>query len=125
MYTIVVEDMFSAAHKLRNYKGKCENVHGHNWKVEVAVKGSKLDSRGLLIDFHVLKTELKRILKNLDHKDLNNTGFFKKINPTSENIAFFVHHKMKKALQKYPAEIKHVAVWESDKQFATYSEDGI
>lgn len=125
MYEIKVEGMFSAAHNLRNYKGKCENVHGHNWKAEVAVTGERLDETGLLIDFAVLKSELEKILKELDHRNLNSISFFKKINPTSENIAFYIHTKIKKALKKYPVEIKRVAVGESDKQSAAYYEKKI
>jgi 6-pyruvoyltetrahydropterin/6-carboxytetrahydropterin synthase len=125
MYEIEVEGIFSAAHNLRHYKGKCENVHGHNWKVQIAVIGESLDDIGLLIDFDILKSELKKILKELDHQNLNSISFFKKINPTSENIAFYIHNKIKKALKKYPVEIKRVAVGESDKQSAAYYEQKI
>ncbi len=124
MFEIVVEDIFSAAHKLRNYKGKCENVHGHNWKVQVAVYGRDLDNRGLLLDFTVLKAELKKVLQSLDHKDINNLPFFRKINPTSENIAFYVHEKIKNSPAIKPARVKSVTVWESDRQYAIYTEEG-
>ncbi len=124
MYEIVVEEMFSAAHNLRGYKGKCENIHGHNWKVEVAVRGNNLDNKGFLIDFTILKSIVKRVLKVLDHKNLNDIDFFQKINPTSENIAFYIHSKIKRCLKKYPVEIQRITVWENNYQFATYSEDG-
>lgn len=122
MYEVTVEDVFSSAHRLRNYKGKCENVHGHNWKVYVTVAGTVLNGGGLLIDFHLVKEKLKEVLSVLDHKDLNRLRFFKKINPTSENICFYIYAKMKAALKTYPVGVKRVTVWESDRQCASYSE---
>ncbi len=115
--------MFAAAHRLRQYKGKCENLHGHNWKVAVAVEGETLDKTGILVDFTILKKELNEILKVLDHKNLNGIEFFKKKNPTSENISFYIYQKIKVALKEYPVRVKYVKVWESDKQFAQYSQD--
>lgn len=123
MYETVVEDMFSSAHRLRHYKGKCENIHGHNWKVQVAVRGSELDATGILIDFTILKTKLRQIILDLDHKDLNSVNFFKKINPTSENIALYIYRKMEAILKKHPVIVSRVTVWESDKQFASYFEN--
>jgi 6-pyruvoyltetrahydropterin/6-carboxytetrahydropterin synthase len=122
MYEVTVEDVFSSAHRLRNYKGKCENLHGHNWKVSVTVRGQNLDNIGLLIDFHIVKEKLKEVIGVLDHTDLNSIAFFKKINPTSENICFYIYRKMKSTLKKYSVEIKRVDVWESDKQYASYFE---
>jgi 6-pyruvoyltetrahydropterin/6-carboxytetrahydropterin synthase len=122
MYEVTVEDVFSSAHRLRNYKGKCENLHGHNWKVRVTVSGQNLDNIGLLIDFHVVKEKLRDVIDILDHTDLNSISFFKKINPTSENICFYIYRKMKVVLKKYPVEIKRVDVWENDKQYASYFE---
>lgn len=122
MYEVTVEDVFSSAHRLRNYRGKCENVHGHNWKVRVTVAGEYLDDCGLLLDFHVAKEKLKEALSALDHKDLNNVRFFKKINPTSENICFYVYSRLKTALKGHPVEVKRVTVWESDRQCASYYE---
>jgi len=122
MYEVTVEDVFSSAHRLRNYKGKCENLHGHNWKVRVTVSGQNLDNIGLLIDFHVVKEKLRDVIDILDHTDLNSISFFKKINPTSENICFYIYRKMKAVLKKYSVEIKRVDVWENDKQYASYFE---
>ena len=82
-YEISVESHFSAAHRLRGYKGKCENIHGHNWKVEITFSGQKLDKTGMLMDFTDAKKYLKVIMERLDHKDLNLLPSFKKINPTS------------------------------------------
>ena len=123
MYEITVEDVFSSAHRLRNYRGKCENVHGHNWKVQVTVAGENLDESGLLLDFHIAKKKLKEVLSALDHKDLNRIGFFKKLNPTSENICFHIYGRMKITLKKYSVTVKRVTVWESDRQCASYCEE--
>lgn len=120
IYEIKVEDSFSSAHHLRNYKGKCERIHGHNWKVEVVVEGENLDSTGMLIDFTVLKEKLRYILSRLDHSNLNNLPFFKRINPTSENICFFIFKRMEFLLKQYPVRVKSVTVWENEKQCATY-----
>ena len=119
MFEIKVDSNFSSAHNLRGYKGKCEELHGHNWKVSVTVKGANLDKTGMLIDFKKIKFELNKVLDSLDHKYLNNITYFKKINPTSENIAKYIYDRLKKTL-KY---IKSVTVWESDTSSATYNGD--
>ncbi|HOL22537.1 MAG TPA: 6-carboxytetrahydropterin synthase QueD [bacterium] len=124
IYEIKVEDSFSSAHHLRNYNGKCERIHGHNWKVEICVSGEKLDGDGLLIDFNILKGKLKEILSILDHRDLNTIPFFKKKNPTSENICLYIYEKVKKALKQYPVIVKRITVWENDRQSASYIEEG-
>lgn len=122
MYEIKVWDSFSSAHHLRNYNGKCERVHGHNWKVEVCISGEKLDEDGLLIDFNVLKNKLKDILSVLDHRDLNTINFFRKKNPTSENICLYIYGEMVKSLKGSPVRVKKITVWENDRQSASYSE---
>ncbi len=124
IYEIKVEDSFSSAHHLRNYNGKCERIHGHNWKVEVCVSGEEIDEDGLLIDFSILKEKLKDILVVLDHRDLNTIPFFKKKNPTSENICLYIYEKMKRTLKQYPVIVKRVTVWENEKQSASYSGGG-
>jgi 6-pyruvoyltetrahydropterin/6-carboxytetrahydropterin synthase len=135
MYTIKVEANFSSAHNLRNYKGKCEELHGHNWKVEVAVSKDKLDKAGMVSDFKYLKMKLKRVLEKLDHKYLNNIPYFKKVNPirkkigkkailsngvnpTSENIARYIYDNLKHSIKS----IVSVTVWENDTSSATYEE---
>jgi len=118
MYSIKVELSFSSAHNLRGYKGKCESLHGHNWKVEAVVKSSTLDKCGMVMDFKVLKSALKEILEELDHKYLNDNPYFKKINPTSENIARFLYKRLKAKIKKLSA----VTVWESENASATYYE---
>jgi len=118
MFSVKVEGEFSSAHNLREYKGKCEELHGHNWKAEVVVTGERLDKSGMLVDFTVLKKELGEILASLDHKYLNEIEYFKKVNPTSENIAKYIYDRIKgKGLR-----IKSATVWESEKSCATYEE---
>jgi len=122
MYEIKIIGEFSSAHKLKSYKGKCENLHGHNWKVELIVAGEILNSIGLLVDFQILKKKLNIVLKNLDHKNLNLIPFFRDKNPSSENIAFFIYKKMEQILKGYPLKVKKVTVWENEKQCASYYE---
>lgn len=116
MYSIKVEMNFSSAHNLRGYKGKCESLHGHNWKVEAVVSGDKPDKSGMLLDFRFLKDRLNKVLEKLDHKYLNDVPYFKKVNPTSENIARYIYDCMR---PEVPA-LKSITVWESDNSCATY-----
>ncbi len=118
MYRIKVESDFSSAHNLREYKGKCEELHGHNWRVEVEVSSEKLDKTGMVLDFSFLKEKLNKILEGLDHKYLNDTPYFKKINPTSENIAKYIYDRLK----GLKIDVASVTVWESEKARATYYE---
>lgn len=117
MYSIKVELDFSAAHNLRGYKGKCEELHGHNWKVEVVAAKSKLDKTGMVLDFKYLKMKLKEVLEKLDHKYLNNIAYFKKANPTSENIAKYIFD----SLESQVSGLELVTVWESDNCCASYN----
>jgi len=119
MYKIKIEGDFSSAHNLRGYKGKCEELHGHNWKVEVIVASNKLDKIGMVMDFKFLKQKLHNLLEKLDHKYLNNLAYFKKVNPTSENIAKYLYDRLKTEA----ANLYSVTVWESDKASATYYEE--
>jgi len=119
-YKLSVFGNFSSAHFLRQYKGKCENLHGHNWKVRVCLSGRKLDSAGMLIDFTDIKKHLATIMTELDHKSLNETPPFDKINPTAENIAAFVFKKIKK-LETDDIKIYEVEVWESETSSAIVS----
>ncbi len=118
MYEIEVFLSFSAAHKLRGYKGKCENVHGHNWKVGVKVASDKLSKIGIVRDFKDVKKTLKDVLQELDHKDLNSVAYFKKANPTSENLTKYIYEKLRK--KRLP--VSSVSVWEADDSKATYRE---
>ena len=121
MYRLTVHDYFSSAHQLKGYKGKCEAIHGHNWKVEVDVQGGKLNDIGLLMDFHDLRKMLKDILDRLDHVLLNEVEEFRETNPSSENVARHVYESFKK---KLPAGISvtSVTVWESENARAAYWE---
>jgi 6-pyruvoyltetrahydropterin/6-carboxytetrahydropterin synthase len=119
MYIIKVEAYFSAAHNLSEYKGKCEALHGHNWKVEAAAKSDKLDKAGMVLDFKYFKSQLNKVLEKLDHKYLNHTAYFKKVNPTSENIARYIYENIR---PKVPG-LSSVTVWESDNALATYYEE--
>ena len=119
-YKLSVIDWFSSAHFLRQYKGKCENLHGHNWKVRVCLSGNKLDETGMLLDFTDIKKHLKEVIIYLDHKLLNEIKPFDKVNPTAENIAAFIFEKMKVA-ETENAKICEVEVWESRTSSATIS----
>lgn len=120
MYTVRVQSHFSSAHNLRGYRGKCEDLHGHNWRVEAEVSSEKLDDIGMVIDFKEIKKSLADIMSYLDHKYLNDIDEFKQDNPTSENIAHYIHKSMS---VKHPGlKIKAVTVWETETSSATYSE---
>lgn len=120
MFEITVISSFSSAHHLRQYKGKCEKLHGHNWKVEITVCGNLDEKSGMVIDFGILKQELKKVLSELDHAYLNDIDYFKKVNPSSENIAVYICERMKILLARYNVSIKKVSIWENENQFATY-----
>ncbi|NIN92958.1 6-carboxytetrahydropterin synthase QueD [bacterium] len=123
MYEVMVEGSFSAAHNLRGYRKKCEKLHGHNWKVRVAIRGGKLDRCGMLIDFKDVKDYLEKIIQKLDHKYLNEILHFKVTNPTSENIAGFIYNDLKSRLKGSQYRVSKVTVWESDTTSATYFKD--
>lgn len=122
MYLLTIEDHFASAHQLRGYRGKCENIHGHNWKVVLNVQGEKLNEIGLLIDFNDLKTVLKRITNLLDHKNLNEVEPFNIINPSSENIAEYIALEAQKEILEINPDlnVESVTVWESDTSRCTY-----
>jgi 6-pyruvoyltetrahydropterin/6-carboxytetrahydropterin synthase len=116
MYSIKVESYFSSAHNLRGYKGKCESLHGHNWKVEALVTARQPDKTGMVMDFKDLKLKLNNILEELDHKYLNDIPYFKKVNPTSENIARYIYDSLKSQVLS----LESVTVWENNTSSATY-----
>ena len=118
MFEVSVEHTFAAGHALRNYRGKCENVHGHNYRVRVLVRGEKLDETGMLADFVVLKKLLRDISEPLDHVFLNDLPPFTELNPTAENMAWYFWDKMQRELG--PVQVAEVTVWETDSQSATY-----
>jgi len=122
MYEVHVDESFAAAHNLRSYKGKCEDLHGHNYKVRVTLAGKELDSTGLLYDFVHLKQVIQGVIKSLDHKYLNELKPFDVLNPSAENIARHIFDEMSKQLQETAngATVVSITVWESDVTAATY-----
>jgi 6-pyruvoyltetrahydropterin/6-carboxytetrahydropterin synthase len=122
MYELMVESKFAAAHQLRGYKGKCENLHGHNWRVTVAVTADRLNAIGLAIDFHDLKKALREVLDQLEHTFLNDIFPFTQINPSSENVAKWIYDSMVKKVNDSNIEVASVTVWESDTSSASYFE---
>jgi 6-pyruvoyltetrahydropterin/6-carboxytetrahydropterin synthase len=118
MYQIRIIAHFSAAHQLRHFKGKCEALHGHNWKVEVEVASPDLDQAGLVMDFGELKAATYQVLEGLDHRFLNEIPFFTEFNPSSEHIARYIYQALKETIPR----LTGVTVWESENSVATYRE---
>ena len=125
MFEIHVSAEFEAAHRVVNYPGKCDRIHGHSWTVEAVVTGTELDELGMLVDFKLVKGRLRELLETLDHRMLNELPAFANCNPTAENISSFVYHEMKKAdfFQSMPhIKLKQIQVWESPKSSVIYTE---
>lgn len=122
MYRLTIKTGFAAAHNLINYQGDCENLHGHNWKVEVTVTARELDQAGLAIDFKVLKRETNTLLDELDHKYVNQHHFFQDISPSSENISRYLFQELSKRLNDNNIKVERIGVWESDNACAEYYE---
>ncbi|MFW6365677.1 MAG: 6-carboxytetrahydropterin synthase QueD [Spirochaetota bacterium] len=121
MYYLTVEDHFSSAHQLRGYKGKCENLHGHNFKVQLTVRGIILNDTGLLIDFHDLKAAVKEVMTHIDHKNLNELPEFTKQNPSSENLARFIFENVAERIKDHRhVEVYEATVFESDTSQCSY-----
>ncbi len=123
MYEITIKKIFSAAHTL-TIGGEREELHGHNFAVEITVASEELDSDGVVVDFRVLKKKADEVLSLLDHKYLNDIGHFQKESPTAERIARYIFDKMKGRLPAPNLSIVQVTVWESDTARATYRESG-
>lgn len=123
MFQVSVEDTFSSGHALRGYRGKCENVHGHNYRVRVTVEGSQLDSIGLLVDFTLLKQVMREIIGRLDHQFINDLEPFRTVNPSAENLAKYFYDEMQRGLNNLPpgARITEAIIWETDTSQAKYS----
>ena len=122
MYELRIISQFAAAHQLSGFEGGCENLHGHNWKIEVTVTGMELGKDGLLIDFKLIKEATKRALDELDHKFLNELDAFRSLNPSSENIARHVFESISRSLNSQEARVSKVTAWESDNACASYLE---
>jgi 6-pyruvoyltetrahydropterin/6-carboxytetrahydropterin synthase len=119
MYFIKVKGSFSAAHNLKNYKGKCEHLHGHNWIVEAVFSYTDLGKDGIAIDFRIAKKLLKDVTEKFDHSYLNDLPMVKKVNPTSENVARLIYETIKKKNKN----IYSISVWENENSCATYIEE--
>jgi 6-pyruvoyltetrahydropterin/6-carboxytetrahydropterin synthase len=125
MFEVSVEESFAAGHALRGYRGKCENPHGHNYKVRITLEGDELDSIGLLWDFKDLKAAMGQLIENFDHQYLNDLEPFREQNPSAENLArYFYQHTSGKLREttKGRVRVKDVRVWETDSTTATYFE---
>ena len=125
MFEVTVEDTFAAGHYLRNYKGKCENPHGHNYKVRVTLAGQQLDKAGLLLDFKDLREVIRHVTDRLDHQMINDLEPFKQINPSAENLAKYFFDESNRRLQTVTngrVHIRSVTVYETDTTTATYFE---
>jgi len=119
MFELRVEKMMACAHRLTDYDGPCERLHGHNYKIEVAYTGTELDRSGLLVDFGDIKKALNAILDELDHRFLNELPAFAGISPSAENIARYIYTELEKTTFDR-ATLASVAVWETPNQYAIY-----
>jgi 6-pyruvoyltetrahydropterin/6-carboxytetrahydropterin synthase len=120
MFEVAVDHEFSAGHALRGYKGKCENVHGHNYKVQVVVSGETLDSVGLLLDFKDLRSHMLATVEQFDHQFMNEIPPFDQLNPSAENLAQYFYETVKQRCQGQSFDVKSVTIWESTGSSATY-----
>ena len=123
MYELKIITQFAAAHRLENFNGKCEALHGHNWKVEVFLAGERLDEAGLLVDFGVIKARTNALLEEVDHKYLNELEAFREQNPSSENLARYLFERLSTTLSRDGVRVSRVNVWESDNSCASYYRD--
>ena len=123
MFEVSVEETFAAGHALRGYRGKCENPHGHNYKVQITLAGQELDAIGLLFDFKDLKAAMGQIVDRLDHQFLNDLEPFQRLNPSAENMARYFYQQIGESLARATngrVKVKQVKVWETDTTTATY-----
>lgn len=123
MYQLMVKSNFSAAHQLREYEGKCEMLHGHNFEVQLMVGANQLNSIGLAIDFRELKNILNETIDTLDHSFLNEHPEFKTENPSSENLARYIFKKVKNKIGSKEIKVEWVRVWESKDAYAQFIEN--
>ena len=125
MFEVTVEAGFSSGHYLRNYRGKCENPHGHNYKVQVTLLGKSLDEAGLLLDFKLLKQVMRPVVDYLDHQMINDLEPFTTINPSAENLARYFYHETAKQLREMTSgrvKVKDCTLYETDTSFARFYE---
>ena len=125
MFEVTVEAGFSSGHYLRNYRGKCENPHGHNYRVFVTLVGKELDEAGLLLDFKLLKQVMRPVVDRLDHQMINDLEPFTTVNPSAENLARYFYDETSKQLQEMTGgrvKVKDCTLYETDTSFARYYE---
>jgi 6-pyruvoyltetrahydropterin/6-carboxytetrahydropterin synthase len=125
MYEVTVEAGFSAGHYLRNYRGKCENPHGHNYKVRITLRGLELDQAGLLLDFKQLKHVMRPVIDRLDHQMINEIAPFTELNPSAENLAHYFYDETNMQLRQMTegrVSVKDCTIYETDATTATYYE---
>lgn len=120
VYEVKIISDFAAAHNLRNFRGKCENLHGHNWKVEIVLRGHDLDESGMLVDFGEIKRATRELLSEVDHCYLNDLPSFKDRNPSSENIARYLFERLSEQLDNENRRLYRVSAWESADACATF-----
>lgn len=120
MFELKILTHFSAAHQLTMVAKKCENLHGHNWKVEVCIKGDRLNEAGVVIDFGIVKKHVKEIMGRLDHRFLNQLPEFSDVAPSSENIAVYIAKSLMEMIKEPGITVSRVTTWESDDACATY-----
>ena len=121
MFEVTIEETFAAGHALRNYRGKCENVHGHNYRAEVTLRGAELDAIGLLVDFVELKRVVHAVLDRMDHQWLNDMPPFDELNPSAENMARYLYDEIAAGLgPRGDVRVASVKLWETDTSSATY-----
>jgi len=120
MFELTIKGDIASAHFLRGYPGKCKDMHGHTWKIEIFIRGESLNDIGMVEDFSVLKKKFKTFLEPLDHTCLNDIEYFKDVNPTAENIAKYIYDQFSPEI--LPLKLLRVQVWESDQASAIYYE---
>ena len=123
VYTMKIITDFSAAHLLRGYPGACSRLHGHNWKVEVIVKATELDSIGMGLDFSDIKKATNGIIGNLDHRNLNDLPPFDEINPTAENVSAYLYTELSKTINTNKIKVGAITLWETERACVTYTEE--
>ena len=121
MYELTIIANFSSAHCIRGYEGACENLHGHNWKVEVSVRSRELDRLGMVMDFKAMKARTREVVDRLDHRYLNEVPPFDGVNATAENIARHIFDELSSSIAAPGVSVARVKVWESDTAAAAYS----
>lgn len=123
LYTLKVVSDFASAHSLRDYAGDCRKLHGHNWKLEVEATATELDKLGMAIDFKALKHLVRQATDELDHSYLNEIAPFDMINPTAENMAAYIYHRLSEALGNPRVRISAVTLWETERACVRYTEE--